>query len=186
MALPRGWGMTASRGRDRSVCGSLDHVTSDDLHRNAQAVVEAARREGVELEVSEFPDGTRTAKDAAAAIGVDVSQIVKSLVFQVGGNVVIALVSGHSRVDEALLSKALDGGRVSKANADAVREATGFPIGGVPPFGHRTRLPVVLDRDLLGHDVVWAAAGTPRHSFPITPSDLQRLSGGAVADIVTG
>lgn len=159
-------------------------MSSDALHPNAQAVVEVARGAGLELGVAEFPDGTRTAADAAAAIGVDVSQIVKSLVFQVDDSMVIALVSGSNRVDEKLLAKAVDGTQVSKANADAVREATGFPIGGVPPFGHRTRLPVVLDRDLLDHDTVWAAAGTPRHSFPITPSDLERLSGATVDDIV--
>jgi len=97
-------------------------------------------------------------------------------VFEIDNRLVLALVSGHSRVDETLLAEATGGGRVISAGADAVRAATGFPIGGVPPFGHRTDLPTFLDHDLLDHDVVWAAAGTPRHVFPISPLALKQLS----------
>jgi prolyl-tRNA editing enzyme YbaK/EbsC (Cys-tRNA(Pro) deacylase) len=153
------------------------------LHPNVRAVVEAARRQGIELVVREFPEGTRTAADAAAAVGVDVSQIVKSLVFEVDGHPVLALVSGPNRLDEARLTRAAGGSRVSRASADAVRAATGFPIGGVPPFGHRSDLATFLDRDLLRHDVVWAAAGTPRHVFPLAPPVLMELSGAITADL---
>ena len=165
-------------------------MDSTALHPNALAVVEAARQQGLDIAVQEYPEGTRTAADAAAAIGVDVAQIVKSLVFTVDGQVVVALVSGPNRLDEKLLAAAVafaaDGeapGNVGRADADAVREATGFPIGGVPPFGHRTTLPTFVDRTLLDHEVVWAAAGTPRHVFPISPADLVRLSAAVPADL---
>lgn len=156
---------------------------TDELHPNARTVIEAARQRGVELEVTEFPAGTRTAAEAAAAIGVTVGQIVKSLVFAVDGEIVVALVAGDNRVDEELLAKAASGSRTTRADADAVRAATGFPIGGVPPIGHATDLPTYFDPDLLGYDVVWAAAGTPRHSFPITPSVLLDLSRATVAPL---
>jgi prolyl-tRNA editing enzyme YbaK/EbsC (Cys-tRNA(Pro) deacylase) len=145
-------------------------------HPNVRVVVEAAARQGVALEVHEFPAGTRTAQDAAAAVGVDVGQIVKSLVFRVDGRPVLALVSGDNQVDESRLAEAVGGGEVVRADADLVRAATGLPIGGVPPFGHHAELETVLDRDLLDHEVVWAAAGTPRHVFPISPPALQQLS----------
>jgi prolyl-tRNA editing enzyme YbaK/EbsC (Cys-tRNA(Pro) deacylase) len=156
---------------------------SDALHRNAASVVTAAATGGLAIDVREFPAGTRTAADAAAAVGVDVGQIVKSLVFPVDGDPVVALVSGPNRLDEARLSAAAGGGKVARADADAVRAATGFPIGGVPPFGHPGPLPTFVDRDLLAYEVVWAAAGTPRHVFPITPADLLRLSDATPADL---
>jgi Cys-tRNA(Pro) deacylase len=155
-------------------------------HPNVVAVVAAAQAQGLDIEVREFPEGTRTAKDAAAAIGVDVAQIVKSLAFQVDDRIVMALVSGPDRLDEAKLAAAVGGDRVGKADADAVRAATGYPIGGVPPFGHRSPLPTFVDHHLLDHDEVWAAAGTPRHVFAITPADLVRLSGAPAADLVVG
>ena len=151
------------------------------LHPNARAVVAAARARGLEIDVREFPEGTRTAADAARAVGTDVGQIVKSLIFRVDGEVVVALVSGPNRLDEARLAAAAGGTDVSRADADAVRAATGFPIGGVPPFGHRTPLPTFVDLDLLGYDEVWAAAGTPRHVFPLAPADLVRLAGATPA-----
>ena len=154
-----------------------------DLHPNARAVVEAAWAQGLDIEVAEFPAGTRTAADAAAAVGVAEVQIVKSLVFTVDGAIVMALVSGPNRLDEKRLAVAAGGAEVGRADADAVRAATGFPIGGVPPFGHREPLPTYVDRTLLDHDVVWAAAGTPRHVFPISPADLVRLTRGVVADL---
>jgi Cys-tRNA(Pro) deacylase len=156
------------------------------MHANAVKVSEAAAEHGLSIDVREFPDGTRTAADAAAAIGVEVGQIVKSLAFDVDGGVVIALVSGSNRVDERRLATAAGGTRVGRADADRVREATGYAIGGVPPFGYEERLPVVIDEDLLHHDVVWAAAGTPRHVFAITPADLVRVSGGAVTSLRAG
>src|SRR5256885_17174350 len=108
--------------------------------------------------VKQFPQGTRTASDAAMAVGCERGQIVKSLVFLAAGRPVIALVSGPNRLDEARL-EALAGGPVGKADAEAARVATGYSIGGVPPFGHATEVPVFMDRDLFGDPMVWAAAG---------------------------
>jgi len=132
--------------------------------------------------VRRFPEGTRTAVDAARAVGCELGQIVKSLVFVAAGQPVIALVSGPNRLDEARLG-ALAGEPVSKADADAVREATGYAIGGVPPFGHRTEVPVFMDRDLMGYGAVWAAAGRPDSVFEIAPERLQELSRAVVADL---
>jgi Cys-tRNA(Pro) deacylase len=153
------------------------------MHPNAAAITAAARERGVEIETKEFPEGTRTAEDAAYAIGVTVGQIVKSLAFAADGNIVIALVSGTNRLDEGRLADATGASAVTRADADAVRAATGYPIGGVPPFGYATELPVFVDEDLLDHDVVWAAAGTPRDVFAISPADLVRVSGGRVAEL---
>lgn len=148
------------------------------VHANAARVVAAAESEGLAIEVVEYPDGTRTAADAAAAVGCEVARIVKSLVFTVDGAPVMALVAGDARLDEGLLAEAA-GGTVGRADADVVREATGFPIGGVPPFGHASPLPTYVDESLLAHDTVWAAAGTPRHVFEVAPAELLRLSGGS-------
>lgn len=154
------------------------------MHPNAAAVARAASEGGLTIETREFPDGTKTADDAARAIGVTVGQIVKSLVFQVDGTVVVALVSGSNRLDERKLAGLLGAtGAARRVDADAVRAATGFPIGGVPPFGHPRPLPTFVDEDLLDHDVVWAAAGTPRDNFSIAPGDLVRLTAGTVADL---
>ena len=154
-----------------------------DLHPNVVRVVEAARRLGLEIDSRRFPDGTKTAADAAAAIGVDVGQIVKSLIFAVDGQIVLAYVSGANRLDERKLAHAAGGERCARVDADAVRDATGFPIGGVPPFGHATPLPLFIDPDLLQHDEVWAAAGTWNDVFPIAPQDLVRVSDGTVVDL---
>ena len=154
------------------------------LHRNAQRVVDFASSSfGVSLDVHEFPDGTRTAEDAARAIGVVVGQIVKSLVFLADGAAVVALVSGANQLDEAKLAAASGASTTGRASAEQVRDATGYPVGGVPPFGHATSLATFVDEDLLGFDVVWAAAGTPHLNFSITPAELVRLSGGTVADL---
>ena len=150
------------------------------MHRNVGIVVEAAEQRGLAIEPREFPDGTRTAADAAAAIGVELGQIVKTLVFGVDDRLVVALVSGSNRLDEAKLAAAAGGDHCTRVDADAVREATGFPIGGVPPFGHRTELAVFVDPDLLQYDVVWAAAGTPHVNFAIAPDDLVRATNGTV------
>ena len=145
--------------------------------------VEAALAEaGIETEVLHTPDSARTAEEAAAAIGASVSQIVKSLVFTCDGAPVLALVSGTNRLDTKALG-ALAGGRIERADADVVRAATGYAIGGIPPIGHPTRLPTWIDRDLLAFEVVWAAAGTPNAVFPVAPDALVRASGGTVADI---
>ena len=156
---------------------------SDELHPNAQRVVAAAAAAGLTVEVRHFPEGTRTAADAAAAIGVDVGQIVKSLVFAVDGALVLAYVSGANQLDERKLAAAAGGRKCSRADADAVRVATGYAIGGVPPFGHKTHLRVFIDPDLLQWPEVWAAAGTWNDVFPIVPNDLVRASGAAVTDL---
>ena len=141
-----------------------------------------AEESRADLDLRRFPQGTRTAEDAAAAIGCEVGQIVKSLVFLVGGRPVVALVSGANRLNEARLASAA-GGEVGRADAATVREATGYSIGGVPPFGHDTELPVYCDRDLLQHPTVWAAAGRPDTVFEITPQRLVELSRATVADL---
>ena len=167
----------------------MDHDEAEpDLHANARAVAAAAAEAGLDVEIREFPEGTRTADDAASAIGVDVGQIVKSLIFTVDGEVVVALISGPNRLDEARLASAAGrpGAPVGRADAAAVRDATGYPIGGVPPFAHARALATFVDEDLLGYDVLWAAAGTPRHVFAVRPDDLVRASGGTVATLRRG
>ena len=134
------------------------------------------------LEVRKFPEGTRTAEDAARAIGCELGQIVKSLVFTAGGQPVVALVSGVNRLDPRKL-KAVAGGEVERADAELARRATGYAIGGVPPFGHAEPLPVFMDRDLERHQVVWAAAGRPDSVFPISPARLVELSGARVCEL---
>jgi len=152
----------------------------------APARVESALVEaGVEVDVRTFPQGTRTAQDAAAAIGVEVGQIVKSLVFARGDRPVLALVSGANRADEALLAEAF-GGEVARAGAEDVRAWTGFSIGGIPPVGHPEPLDTVVDEDLLRYAVVWAAAGTPTDVFAITPDDLVRVTDGRVVPLSSG
>lgn len=145
---------------------------------------------GVELTTRAFPEGTHTADAAAAAIGCEVAQIVKSLVFEAVGHddsrwPVLALVSGADRVDPQLLAEAAGAARIQRADADAVRTATGYAIGGIPPFGHETSLPTYLDPALLQHDVVWAAAGTPRDNAPFDPHQLQQLTGATVVTVRT-
>jgi len=134
------------------------------------------------LAVKEFPQGTRTAADAARAVGCEVGQIVKSLVFVAAGMPVVALVSGANRVDERRLGE-VAGEPVVKADAETARSATGYSIGGVPPFGHLTEVPVFMDRDLLGYAMVWAAAGRPDSVFQIAPGRLRELSGATVVDL---
>jgi len=134
------------------------------------------------VNVRKFSEGTRTAADAARAVGCDVGQIVKSLVFVAGGRPVVALVSGANRLDEGRLA-AVAGTPVAKADASIAREATGFAIGGVPPFGHATDVPVFMDRDLLTYDSVWAAAGRPDSVFEIQPERLRELSNATVVDL---
>jgi prolyl-tRNA editing enzyme YbaK/EbsC (Cys-tRNA(Pro) deacylase) len=149
--------------------------------RSVERFLSEAERLGLSLQVREFPEGTRTAEDAARAVGCDVGQIVKSLVFVAGSEPFLALTSGPNRADVARLSE-LAGLPVRRADAEEARTATGFSIGGTPPFGHPRPLRVFLDRDLLGYDEVWAAAGTPNTVFPIAPGDLVRASGAEPGD----
>lgn len=142
---------------------------------------DAAADLGVEVDPIRFPEETRTAVDAAAAIGCDVAQIVKSLVFLTPAGAVLALTSGANRVDTNALGR-VAGSTIERADADAVRTATGFSIGGTPPFGHPSRLPTYVDADLLAHESVWAAAGAPDTVFPIAPDRLVDVTNAVVAD----
>lgn len=146
-------------------------------------VAVAAAAAGLEIEIRRFPEGTRTAEEAARAVGCGVEQIVKSLVFLADGRPVVALVSGVDRLDPQRLAVALGAITVERADGDAVRAATGFAIGGVPPFGHASSVPVVMDRALLKHEVVWAAAGRPDAVFSVMPSALRAASGATLADV---
>lgn len=138
---------------------------------------------GIATEIVEFPQGTRTAQDAATAIGTTLGQIVKSLVFLADGRPVLVLTSGRNRVDTAKLARAIGANRIERADADRVRAETGFAIGGVPPVGHATPMETFIDQDLLAYDVIFAAAGTPTAIFPIAPGELIRATGGRSADL---
>ncbi len=153
------------------------------MHPNTERVIAAGQSLGLAVSVRTFPEGTKTAADAAAAIGVEVGQIVKSLVFTIDDAPVIALVSGANQLDERRLAAEAGGAKCQRADADLVRSATGYPIGGVPPFGHAQPLPVYVDRDLLDYEEVWAAAGTWNDVFPIDPETLVRATDATVADI---
>lgn len=137
---------------------------------------------GAGITVRGFSQGTRTAREAALAVGCEVGQIVKSLVFVAGGKPVVALVSGANRLDEQRLAR-LTGEPVAKADAETAKQATGYAIGGVPPFGYATDVPVFMDRDLMGYTVVWASAGRPDSVFEINPERLRELSRATVSDL---
>ena len=136
------------------------------------------------FDVLEFDTSTRTAADAAAAVGCTVGQIAKSLIFRAvdSGRPVLAIASGSVRVDEARLAELL-GESIGRADAEFVREQTGFAIGGVPPVGHRTESMIFIDENLLAFDTIWAAAGTPNAVFRLSPDALVELTGGTVAAI---
>lgn len=153
-------------------------ASSDATERFAASASEL----GIEVAVRSYPEGTRTAVDAAAAVGCDVDQIVKSLVLMAGDQPILVLCSGANRVDLAKVGAEFDG-RARMANADEVRAATGFAIGGAPPFGHPSPLPTLVDPHLLGFDEVWAAAGTPDSVFPLTPGDLVAATAAREADV---
>jgi prolyl-tRNA editing enzyme YbaK/EbsC (Cys-tRNA(Pro) deacylase) len=151
-------------------------ISSVDRVRHALAEA------GLRPRIEEFPASTRTAQEAASAIGTSVGQIVKSLVFLSGDVPVLALMSGSNRLDLERLARLADA-PIRKANADVVRAATSYAIGGVPPIGFPAPIRTFVDRDLLQFETVWAAAGTPRHVFAITPPDLVRVTAGAVDDL---
>ncbi|MEV0905851.1 YbaK/EbsC family protein [Streptomyces hokutonensis] len=133
--------------------------------------------------IRRFPDATRTAAEAAAAIGCALSEICKSLIFAADGVPVLVLMDGASRVDVERVREELGVEKVTRAKADVVRETTGYAIGGVPPFGHRTKTRVLADRSLLAHDVVWAAAGNPHAVFPMEPKELVAYAGATLVDV---
>ena len=156
----------------------------DDQRFAPDRVRVALSAAGIDARIEEFPSSTRTAQEAATTVGTSVGQIVKSLVFLADTSPVLALVSGVNRLDTERLAT-LTGAVIGKADATTVRQATGYAIGGVPPIGFPAPIPTFIDRDLLQYDVVWAAAGTPRHVFSIAPGELQRITGGRVADLAT-
>lgn len=153
------------------------------MHPASQKVLEAARRLGIQIDIRQFDQGTRTAQDAADAIGVSLGQIVKSLVFLADGQPILVLASGPNRTDTAKLAREAGAREVRRASAEEVQAATGFVIGGVPPIGHPRPLPVYFDRDLLQYDTVWAAAGTPNTVFAVEPGRLAQVSGAVIADV---
>jgi prolyl-tRNA editing enzyme YbaK/EbsC (Cys-tRNA(Pro) deacylase) len=153
------------------------------VHPSIQRVLDAARQRGLAIEVRHFAEGTRTAQEAARAVGASLGQITKSMMFVADGKPVLVLTSGPNRVDAAKVAQHLAASQVRRASADEVRAATGFAIGGVPPFGHSRPLTVLFDRDLLQFKTIWAAAGTPNAVFAIEPGHLAEASGAVVADI---
>ncbi|MER6421855.1 YbaK/EbsC family protein [Streptomyces sp. NPDC001137] len=158
---------TDSSGASPRFAAALAELGLDDLHSR----------------VRRFPDATRTAAEAAAAIGCELSEICKSLIFAADGVPVLVLMDGASRVDVERVREELGAEQVTRAKADVVRETTGYAIGGVPPFGHRTKTRVLADRSLLEHDVVWAAAGNPHAVFPMEPKELVTRAGATLVDV---
>ena len=142
----------------------------------------AARELGIEPRIRRFPEGTKTAADAAAAIGCDLAQIVKSLVFMADDRPVIAFTSGANRVDPAKLARVVGATSARRATPEEARDATGFAVGGTPPFGHPQPVRSYVDPVLLAFQEIWAAAGTPDSVFPLTPSELQGATGAETAD----
>jgi len=147
---------------------------------------EAARELGIDPHIRRFPEGTKTAEAAALAIGCDVAQIVKSLVFMADERPVLAFTSGANRVDPSKLARVAGASEARRASPEEARAATGFAVGGTPPFGHPDSLPAFIDPTLLAFQEVWAAAGTPDSVFPLTPSELQRAAGAQPADFIEG
>jgi Cys-tRNA(Pro) deacylase len=151
-----------------------------------ERVVAAANDAGLSIDPVEFPEGTRTAEDAARVVGSDVAQIVKSLVFVCDGEPVIAFVSGRHRLDPGKLARAAGARDARRATADEAKEATGYAIGGTPPIGHVRPLRSFLDPSLLAHEVVWCAGGTPSVVFAVAPDDLLKATGAMVVDLAEG
>lgn len=156
----------------------------DQLSSSARKVQQVLESLGMSLKVIDMPDSTRTAQEAAQAVGCQVGQIVKSLVFRTkrSRRPVLVVASGQNRVNEKKL-EALLGEPLGKADADFVRETTGFAIGGVPPVGHLQPIETFMDQDLLQYESIWAAAGTPKSVFCLTPADLVKMTNGKVVDI---
>jgi prolyl-tRNA editing enzyme YbaK/EbsC (Cys-tRNA(Pro) deacylase) len=155
-----------------------------ELPASAKRVQDAARALGLAIAVREMAESTRTAEEAAAACGVTVGQIVKSLVFLGGesGRACLLLVSGANRVNEKGVARHL-GEKLKRPDANAVRALTGYAIGGIPPFGHDTAIATWMDHDLLQYDVVWAAAGTPKAVFAVAPEKLREAARATVIDV---
>lgn len=153
------------------------------LSNNAHRVQAALANFGLDLEVVELPDSTRTAPEAAAAIGCTVEQIVKSLIFKTkSGKPVLITASGGNRVNEKRVREII-GEKIARADADFVRDVTGYPIGGVPPIAHIQQIETIIDEDLLQYSEIWAAAGTPNAVFRLDPAQLVRITHGKIEKI---
>jgi len=154
------------------------------LSHSARKVQQALNAIGLQLEVVELPASTRTSQEAAQAIGCQVAQIAKSIVFQAGSSQrpVLVIASGPNRVNEKEIER-LVGEPIGKADADYVRRRTGYVIGGVPPLGHAEPLQTFIDQDLLQYPEIWAAAGTPHAVFHLTPEELLHITGGLVVKV---
>ncbi len=154
------------------------------LSKSAQNVQDALNKKGIHTTVVELPASTRTAQDAAQAIGCTINQIVKSLIFKTkNGNIpILVLASGPNRVNESMIEAAV-GEKITKADADFVRDVTGFAIGGIPPVGHKQTIKTFIDKDLMQLEELWAAAGTPNAVFSLTKNDLQSLTDGTLIAI---
>ncbi len=155
---------------------------SDTAGGSVERVRAALHAAGHPDTITEFPSGTRTAADAAAAVGCTVAQIAKSIVFRAGSRAAVIITSGANRIETSRAAAAL-GVKLARADADWVRETTGFAIGGVAPIGHLTPPLLLLDEDLLALDPVWAAAGSPSHVFRTSAAELQRITGAPVATV---
>jgi Cys-tRNA(Pro) deacylase len=159
-------------------------MSNSTLSASARRVQQALESLGLSLKVVELADSTRTALQAAQAVGCEVGQIAKSLVFATSptNRIILIITSGKNRVNEKYVGRLL-GEKLSMADAETVRRVTGFAIGGVPPVGHDTRLDTYIDQDLLDYEVIWAAAGTPFAVFELTPTNLVRITGGTVIEV---
>ncbi len=157
---------------------------SQALSRSAQRVQDALRAQNIACKVIELPDSARTAQAAADALACSVDQIVKSLIFRTkeSQRPILILASGSNRVNEKAIAKHL-GEKIERADADFTRKVTGYAIGGIPPMGHVTDIPTLIDEDLYQYDVLWAAAGTPHAVFSFTPADLHPLTQGTILSI---
>lgn len=143
----------------------------------------AANELGLEPQIKTFPKDTRTAQQAAEALGCELGQIVKSLIFKANDELVLVLTSGVNRVDESKAADLFGAAELGKADADDARAATGFAIGGIPPCGHQMKLRSVVDNDLLQWETIWAAAGAPDAVFELTPATLLRVTGATPAEV---
>lgn len=154
------------------------------LSPSAQKVQDTLQSLGFNLQVIEFEQTTRTSAEAAQAVGCEIGQIAKSLIFKgkQNGKAILIIASGANRVDEKKV-RAIVGEKVEKPDADFVREQTGFVIGGVPPVGHAQKIETLIDEDLMKFENIWGAAGTPNAVFRLTPTDLVKMTGGRVGDI---
>jgi Cys-tRNA(Pro) deacylase len=159
-------------------------IMSAELSSSAQRVQEALKAQGVACQVVEMQQTTRTVQEAADAVGCQVGQIAKSLVFRSKktNQSILVIASGPNRVNEKKISRLISE-PLGMANADFVREHTGFAIGGVPPLGHRTAMKTFIDEDLIEYDAIWAAAGTPKAVFKLTPAELQKITNGKVISV---